>query len=82
MKLTCILYLQVTLQEPEVVKPKPGHPPPNPQLTSQNHVVWTMELQAGERREVNVHYKVEYPSKQQIEGLWGTEDHLHTLSWF
>lgn len=55
--------------EPVVAKVKPGNPPPNPNLTSQNAVTWWVELQPGEAKELTVKYTVEYPRNKEIEGL-------------
>ena len=65
----CISILQVTLLEPVIAKTKQGQLPPNPNLTSQNHVTWSLELNPEETRSVNIRYTVEYPRNKQIEGL-------------
>ena len=61
--------IQVTLLEPNIIKSKPGQPLPNPNLTSVNHVTWSLEFKPSETKKLIIRYSVEYPKNKQIEGL-------------
>lgn len=61
--------MQVTLTEPVIGKQKQGAPPLNPKLNSQNNMEWRLELKPNETRPITVQYTVEFPAKEQVEGL-------------
>lgn len=61
--------LKVTLIHPVIPKKQTTGPPPNPRLNNHNNVVWKLEIAGGKEHTITIHYQIEYPAGETVEGL-------------
>jgi len=54
---------------PTIPKKQPTAPPPNPRLNNNNNVVWKLEIGGGKEHTITIHYQIEYPAGETVEGL-------------
>ena len=50
-------------------KKQQAGPPPNPKLNNHNNIVWKLEIGAGKEHVITIHYQIEYPAGETVEGL-------------
>lgn len=54
---------------PVIPKKQPNGPAPNPRLNNHNNIVWKLEIPGGKEHVITIHYQIEYPAGETVEGL-------------